>query len=150
MNIKSLNRSDEGLTFETSAILPFTVANLRFQLSTQLYTLPPTQHYSFFRNLPPLLNIKTIKLWGAFLKFFHIGEEERIYTLDWFIGWIRVKADLTQNLHLRTCKVSQNILTTPFSLCSNIVTSRLFEFQEEKWFVKQNCKLFIVDSREEI
>ena len=27
------NRSDEGLTLETSAILPFAVANLRFQLS---------------------------------------------------------------------------------------------------------------------
>ena len=27
------NRSDEGLTLETSAFLPFTVANLRFQLS---------------------------------------------------------------------------------------------------------------------
>ena len=27
------NRSDEGLMFETSAFLPFTVANLRFQLS---------------------------------------------------------------------------------------------------------------------
>ena len=26
-------RSDEGLTLETSAFLPFTVANLRFQLS---------------------------------------------------------------------------------------------------------------------
>ena len=26
------NRSDEGLTLETSAFLPFTVANLRFQL----------------------------------------------------------------------------------------------------------------------
>ena len=29
----STNRSDEGLTLETSAFLPFTVANLRFQLS---------------------------------------------------------------------------------------------------------------------
>ena len=27
------NRSDEGLTLETPAFLPFTVANLRFQLS---------------------------------------------------------------------------------------------------------------------
>ena len=27
------NRSDEGLTLETSAFLPFTVANLRFQPS---------------------------------------------------------------------------------------------------------------------
>ena len=27
------NRSDEGLKLETSAFLPFTVANLRFQLS---------------------------------------------------------------------------------------------------------------------
>ena len=29
----SSERSDEGLTLETSAFLPFTVANLRFQLS---------------------------------------------------------------------------------------------------------------------
>ena len=28
-----INRSDEGLTLETSAFLPFTVANLRFQPS---------------------------------------------------------------------------------------------------------------------
>ena len=28
----SSNRSDEGLTLETPAFLPFTVANLRFQL----------------------------------------------------------------------------------------------------------------------
>ena len=31
--IKRFNRSDEGLTLETSAFLPSTVANLRFQLS---------------------------------------------------------------------------------------------------------------------
>ena len=31
--ISITNRSDEGLTLETSAFLPFTVANLRFQLS---------------------------------------------------------------------------------------------------------------------
>ena len=30
---KHLNRSDEGLTLETSAFLLFTVANLRFQPS---------------------------------------------------------------------------------------------------------------------
>ena len=29
------DRSDEGLTLETSAFLPFTVANLRFQPSFQ-------------------------------------------------------------------------------------------------------------------
>ena len=28
-----MDRSDEGLTLETSAFLPFTVANLRFQPS---------------------------------------------------------------------------------------------------------------------
>ena len=33
MVISITNRSDEGLTLETSAFLPFTVANLRFQLS---------------------------------------------------------------------------------------------------------------------
>ena len=31
--VESDNRSDEGLTLETSAFLPFTVANLRFQPS---------------------------------------------------------------------------------------------------------------------
>ena len=31
--IRDPNRSDEGLTLETSAFLPFTVANLRFQPS---------------------------------------------------------------------------------------------------------------------
>ena len=30
---QKINRSDEGLTLETSAFLPFTVANLRFQPS---------------------------------------------------------------------------------------------------------------------
>ena len=30
---ESIERSDEGLTLETSAFLPYTVANLRFQLS---------------------------------------------------------------------------------------------------------------------
>ena len=32
-------RDDEGLTLETSAFLPFTVANLRFQLSCLNYLL---------------------------------------------------------------------------------------------------------------
>ena len=31
--LQVFNRSDEGLTLETSAFLPFTVANLRFQPS---------------------------------------------------------------------------------------------------------------------
>ena len=31
--VEEINRSDEGLTIETLAFLPFTVANLRFQLS---------------------------------------------------------------------------------------------------------------------
>ena len=30
---QKINRSDEGLTLKTSAFLPFTVANLRFQPS---------------------------------------------------------------------------------------------------------------------
>ena len=33
MVISITNRSDEGVTLETSAFLSFTVANLRFQLS---------------------------------------------------------------------------------------------------------------------
>ena len=37
---------------EMSALKLFTVANLRYQLSSlPCYTLPPTQHHSFFRNL---------------------------------------------------------------------------------------------------
>ena len=52
------NRSDEGLTFETSA--SESLYGGLFTLSTQsikpnyLVILPPTQHHSFFRNLPPL------------------------------------------------------------------------------------------------
>ena len=51
-------RCDEGLTFETSALKPFTVANLRYQLicDTKLpcYTLPPTQHQFFYKLTRPL------------------------------------------------------------------------------------------------
>ena len=53
---------DEGLTLETSAFNPFkllTVANLRYQLRwlylINLWHLLPTQHNSFYRNLPPSL-----------------------------------------------------------------------------------------------
>ena len=50
--------SDEGLTLETSAFKLFTVANLCFHsfdnTKAPCYTLPPTQHHSFFRNLHPL------------------------------------------------------------------------------------------------
>ena len=51
---KRLLRSDEGLALET-------LYGGQFTLSTQLMKpnypviLPPTQHHSFFRNLPPLL-----------------------------------------------------------------------------------------------
>ena len=51
-------RSDEGLTLETSASK--SLYGGQFTLSTQLIKpnylviLPPTQHHSFFRNLPPL------------------------------------------------------------------------------------------------
>ena len=41
---------------EMSALKLFTVANLRYQHSSlPRYTLPPTQHHFFFRNLSPLL-----------------------------------------------------------------------------------------------
>ena len=52
-------RSDEGLALETSA--PESLYGGQFTLSTQLIKpnyltiLPPTQHHSFFRNLPPFL-----------------------------------------------------------------------------------------------
>ena len=53
----SLDRSDEGLTLETSAFSLSMVANFCFQLSCShlmtCYTLPPTQHHSFLRNLSP-------------------------------------------------------------------------------------------------
>ena len=51
-------RSDERLTLETSAFE--SLYGGQFTLSTQLIKpnylviLPPTQHHSFFRNLPPL------------------------------------------------------------------------------------------------
>ena len=52
-------RSDEGLALETSAFK--SLYDGQFTLSTQLMKpnnlviLPPTQHHSFFRDLPPLL-----------------------------------------------------------------------------------------------
>ena len=57
-------RSDEGLTLETSA--SESLYGGQFTLSTQLIKpnylaiLPPTQHHSFFRNLPPLINSITL------------------------------------------------------------------------------------------
>ena len=48
---------------EMSALKLFTVANLRYQLSSlPCYTLPPTQHHCFFRNLSSLL---FCQLWWA-------------------------------------------------------------------------------------
>ena len=35
--------------------------NLNNTITTPCYTLPPTQHYSFFRNLPPLLKIINLR-----------------------------------------------------------------------------------------
>ena len=58
-----MHRSDEGVTLETSAFLLFTVANYVFNsvFNTKLpaklpakLPLLPTQHHSFFRNLPLL------------------------------------------------------------------------------------------------
>ena len=47
--------SDEGLTLETSALKLFTMANLCYQPvddpKLPYYTLPLTQHHSFFRNV---------------------------------------------------------------------------------------------------
>ena len=57
-------RSDKGLTLETSASK--SLNGSQFTLSTQLIKpnylviLPPTQHHSFFRNLPPSFNIKVV------------------------------------------------------------------------------------------
>ena len=54
-----LSRPDEGLTLETSAFE--SLYGGQFTLSTPLIKpnylviLPPTQHHSFLRNLPPLL-----------------------------------------------------------------------------------------------
>ena len=51
------NRSHEGLTLETSAYE--SLYGGQFQLSTQLMKpnylviVPPMQHHSFYRNLPP-------------------------------------------------------------------------------------------------
>ena len=52
------NESDEGLTLETSASESlyggqFTLSILLIK-PNYLVILPPTQHHSFFRNLPPL------------------------------------------------------------------------------------------------
>ena len=54
-------RTDEGVTLETSA--SESLYGGQFTLSTQLIKpnylviLPPTQHHSFFRNLPPLFQV---------------------------------------------------------------------------------------------
>ena len=56
-------RSDEGLMLETSAFE--SLYGGQFTLSTQLIKpyylviLPPTQHHSSFRNLPPLFEKQT-------------------------------------------------------------------------------------------
>ena len=50
--------SEEGLMLKTSTMKLLTVAIyvINSVVNTKLpcYTLPPTQHHSFFRNLPPL------------------------------------------------------------------------------------------------
>ena len=58
--------SDEGLTLETSAFKLSTVASLRYKLSC--YTLPPTQHHNFFRNLPSLFLSEITRLPSTWLK----------------------------------------------------------------------------------
>ena len=63
----ALRRSDEGLTLETSA--SECLYGGQFTLSSQLIKpndlviLPPTQHHSFFRNLPPLFEMQ-IESWA--------------------------------------------------------------------------------------
>ena len=63
-NSPNTPRSDEGLTLETSA--SESLYGGQFTLSTQLIKpnylviLPPTQHHSFFRNLPPFYNTCTL------------------------------------------------------------------------------------------
>ena len=68
----SLDRSDEGLTLETSAFSLSMVANFCFQLSCShlmtCYTLPPTQHHSFLRNLSPSPRKDRPRVLGAFRK----------------------------------------------------------------------------------
>ena len=49
----SSNRSDEGLTFETTAFELFTVANLRYQLSSLLIIL----------NYPVIVSLETYPLY---------------------------------------------------------------------------------------
>ena len=74
-------RSDEGLTLEKSAFE--SLYGGQFTLSTQLIKpnylviLPPTQHYSFFRNLPPLFVHTTVPvffvtgdMFSCFLRYF--------------------------------------------------------------------------------
>ena len=63
-----MSESDEGLTLETSA--SESLYGGQFTLSTQLIKpnylviLPPTQHHSFFRNLPPLFIRKKVPYEG--------------------------------------------------------------------------------------
>ena len=63
--------SDEGLTLETSALKLFTVAIYIINSIDKLpcNTLPPMQHHSLFRNLPPLFSLFFTSVFSS--KFFH-------------------------------------------------------------------------------
>ena len=68
------NRSDERITLETSVFKLFAAANLRYQLTKlPCYTLPPTQHHSFFQKLDLFL----IQFSELFINIFH--ERRKIF-----------------------------------------------------------------------
>ena len=65
-------RSYKGLMLEMSAFLlsiwwPIYVFN--WVVNTKLLTLPPTQHHSFFRNLPPLFCHRVYFSYNIYRKF---------------------------------------------------------------------------------
>ena len=96
-------RSDEGLTLETSAFE--TLYGGQFTLSTQLIKsnhlviLPPTQHHSFFRNLPPLF-------------IYEMANEERGLNFN-FIALKVAQNDI---------KVTMKLLSSAFESAALVVT----------------------------
>ena len=89
-------RSDEGLTLETSAFE--SLYGGQFTLSTQLtkpnylVILPPTQHHSFFRNLPldtflRLFHKLRRKIHRYQFFFFGTRDPNRICVLCKKLGW---------------------------------------------------------------
>ena len=70
-----VNRSDEGLMLKTSALRwQIYVINSVDNTKLPCYTLPSTQHHSFFRNLPLLLIYSAIDFRTYLKKLIKLNE----------------------------------------------------------------------------